>query len=774
MKSFSLRNKVFLLILMLYPIFAFPQIPNGSWRDHLSYIKGKQLAISPKKVYYIAENSGMLSYDKKSGEIEKYTTITGLSDIDISSLYYSETYDLLMICYATGNIDILTKNGIINFPDVYNKYLLSTKRINHIESYKNFLYLACDFGIVKFDLEKLEISESYFLSEGGKYLKINDIAILDDTIYAASETGIYRAVIDGRNLLDFSNWEHLNGINGFNNNFPQIETFSNRVFAEYVDSTTNSSNIIVLNKGIWSPFNAPYDTVISGLTAHSGLLAIIGDNKTIFLNSDLNILFSFDKSGCFDAQRDNDGNFYFAVRGTGFSRVDASNNESFFSINSPRYNSIGQVFAYKDQVWVGSGGPFNLWQEGGAYNFSNNTWHSINNGWTAGLEGVGNIYKISYLPSDQNTIFASGNRFGLYIVQKNNDDFQVVQSYTYNNSDVLQAAIADPIVNVRIMGQGFDSKENFWFVNDIIVQPLFVLRKNGHLEHLNINLSMFKNPGTSYQDLIVTKSDQVWILSRLNGIIVVKEEPDGTLKYRNFSIRNQQDELIVAANCLTEDKDGRVWVGTNKGPLFYDTQGDDIFTEENVIGRQVAIPRNDGTNYADYLLDYVYITDIAIDGGNNKWIGTESSGVYLVSADGMKTYKHFTQENSPLYSNNIIGLDVQQNTGEVFISTNRGLISFMGNATEGLSDYKDVYVYPDPVRPGYDGDITITGLVENSNVKITDISGNLVYETTSEGGKAVWNGYDFNGERAHTGVYLVFLSNSDGSKTYITKFLFIH
>ncbi|MCG8700094.1 MAG: T9SS type A sorting domain-containing protein, partial [Bacteroidales bacterium] len=182
----------------------------------------------------------------------------------------------------------------------------------------------------------------------------------------------------------------------------------------------------------------------------------------------------------------------------------------------------------------------------------------------------------------------------------------------------------------------------------------------------------------------------------------------------------------------------------------------------------------DGTTSADILLGGQAINDIYVDGGNRKWLATESAGVFLLSDDGKETIHNFTTSNSPLYSNTVISIGVNEETGEVFMSTDKGLISFMGQATEGDAEFKDVYVYPNPIRPSYEGDITISGLVEETIVKITDISGNVVYETVSLGGQAIWNGRNYEGDRVATGVYMVFLSNSDGSKTHITKLLFIH
>lgn len=416
---------------------------------------------------------------------------------------------------------------------------------------------------------------------------------------------------------------------------------------------------------------------------------------------------------------------------------------------------------------VTSGGPHNPYKEGGGYNFQDERWHSMVSGWSGGLTSVGNFYKIVYHPTNNNRVFASAYLYGIYDIE----DREVIQEYTYDNTDVFSSTVSAN-VGVRAMGLDFDSDGNLWTVFNETDNPVYVLRDESEWENLDLKSSIFSS-NQNYKDLLVTSNDQVWILTKTKGIIVLKEESDDSILEKHFTIKNQDDNSMSAAYCLAEDKDGNVWVGTSRGPVYY-PEMTNIFDLESVTAYSVKIPRSDGSGSADYLLDYEIVNDIAVDGADRKWLATESSGVFLVSSDGLKTVHQFTKSNSALISNNVISVGVQEETGEVFFSTNKGLVSYMGTATEGNEDFTDVYVYPNPVRPGYEGDITITGLIEDANVKITDISGDLVYETTSLGGQAIWDGRNFNGRRVSTGVYLVFMTNDDGSKTHITKLVFIH
>jgi hypothetical protein len=224
---------------------------------------------------------------------------------------------------------------------------------------------------------------------------------------------------------------------------------------------------------------------------------------------------------------------------------------------------------------------------------------------------------------------------------------------------------------------------------------------------------------------------------------------------------------------FAEDLNGNLWLGTNQGILVMYSPGR-LFTDGTVIAQEILVPRNDGTDYADPLLETQKITDIEVDGSNRKWIGTAAGGAFLVSENGQEQIYHFNTGNSPILSNSIIDICVDGKTGEVFFGTDKGIISFRGEATSGASNYANVRVFPNPVRETYDGPIAISGLVAETTVKITDIGGNLVNEIRSLGGQAIWDGTDFNGNRVATGVYLVFLANRGATAAHVTKILFIH
>lgn len=761
----KLRQLIILLLSVLFIPHGFSQIPNGAWRDHFSYYRGADLAISGDKVFCSFQQGGMLSFRKTDGEIEKHSKVTGLSDIDITALGYSQEEDILVAGYNSGNIDLLISSGLINIPDIKRKSLATSKRINKIKTYKQFAYLACDFGIVVIDLQKNEIKDSYFFGPGGTAIKVNDLAILDNFLYAATELGLYKVDLNSPNLLDHFFWTLQTDIPEVNTEYIHVETFSNYIFAVYKQASNKHDEIIYLDNAGWKSFYFSSDTVINNINTINNQLCIASESTSKIYNHNLMEISSIALENTKKLLVDTDGTVYTA-NNNGFFKLQG-NSESKIAVKAPLFNPQGQVAVHDNQVWISSGGPNKPYNAGGAYNFTDENWKSLVDGWGRGMNGVGNFYKMVYHPDNPNRVFASAYLYGLWEI----DDFHVVNEHRWENTPLFRSTV-EQNVDIRIMGLDFDRKGDLWTIFDITNHPVYVLRNGTEWENLSLSSSLF-NQTTNYTDLLVTENDQVWILSKTHGIVVLKEEPDGTIREKSFTLKNQDNETISKAYCLAEDKDGYVWVGTNKGPIYY-PQMNDIFDRESIIGNSVKIPRNDGSGLADYLLDYETINDIAIDGANRKWIATSSSGSFLVSEDGLKTIHQFTFDNSPLISNNIISIGVKENSGEVFMSTNKGLVSFMGTATEGNEAFENVYVYPNPVRPGYTGDITITGIISNASVKITDVSGNLVYETSSLGGQAVWDGKNFDGRRVSSGVYLVFMTNDDGSKTHITKLVFIN
>jgi hypothetical protein len=743
------------------------QIPNGAWRDHLPYNQGKKLAEFNNRLYCATASGGLFSYGLSDHSIQKHSKVNGLSDAEVSTIGYSKVMGILVIGYGNGNIDLVKDNQVINIPDVKIKMISGEKSINNISFYNNLAFLACGFGIVICDLEKFEIKDTYIFGPAGTQIFVNDIVFDGQFIYAATHKGIYKADYIHANLVDFNAWIRMGNVPDEDCPYRFLAWFDNRLFTVYHNPATELDEIITISGSGWSIWEYSYPDIYNYLGEQNGFLIFSSRLRTKVydaLNQPVrDVVTYYANHALWGSHQD----LSYADPVAGLVRLDKNGNGQVICPEGPAYRDVGDIEIKGGKLWAGGGTNNSKWAGYGAYSFVNEKWTNYNASNMPQLIDFLNISEISIDPENNEHIIGGSNGYGL--VEFN-------QGVLIDIQDELDGVLL-PVQGyghgyVRVTGTDFDPSGSLWVCTSSSDQALYRRRKGGLLEAIATRYDGF-GFNTRTADLIATSMGPVWVALERDGIFVLEENDDGENDEIFFSVRNQTGQLCEDVYTLEEDMEGDVWVGTNRGPVVY-FHPDEIFTEGQIIGYQPEVPRNDGTLYVDLLLSNEKINDIAVDGANQKWIGTEKSGVYLVSSDGKKELLHFTEDNSPLFSNNVTTLAVNDFSGEVFFGTDKGLISFRGRATEGGEDFGQVYVYPNPVRETYQGDITITGLMRNVNVKITDISGNLIFETTSLGGQAIWDGRNFKGEKVHTGVYLVFCSNEDGSKTYITKLLLIH
>jgi len=707
----------------------------------------------------------LVSVNKVDETIRRHSKVTGLSDVKVSTISYSSEYDYLIVGYKNGNIDFLREGeNPFNLQDIKRRIMTSEKQINNIIFYGRYAYLACSFAIVALDIENKEIKETYYLGENGNYLKVNDIAILDNRLYAATDYGIYTASLINSNLLDYSYWSKLTFIPQSDNPYKLVENYNGQIFAVYKNLTTGSDQIIVISGNESHPWEFQSDTLVNDLNSVNGYLAVgYQSNGSIFQN--FNLIREFQVSGIRSVHIDKEGKIYTASSYSGFVNVKDDNTIRYYSINGPRFCEAGRVASAGDNIWVSSGNSYRLYNPKAVYSYIDGRWNSITNEENLTMRKFGSTDRIAIDPDDASHLFVSSYIFGITEIRNGN----VIKLFSVDSTDIFSEI--QRVIGIRAAGLQMDHEGNLWTLLDLVANPLFIMDREGNWTRPEIvNPILAKN--TLYADMIITSSNHIWILTHNSEIIVIEKEGE-SYRTKTFSIKNQSDNLINKAICLEEDHEGNIWVGTFNGPVIYHS-AQNVFKLKSVTGYQVPISRNDGTNVIDYLLNGDAIMDIKVDGGNRKWLATQNSGVFLVSPDGEETLVNFRNDNSPLLSNLVTGIDINEKSGEVFFATDYGLVSYGGSATTGFDEYTDVYVFPNPVKKEYDGPITITGLVENSIVKITDVSGALVWETTSLGGQAIWDGRNFSGRKVATGVYLVLLATSDGSQSHVTKILFMH
>jgi hypothetical protein len=756
-----------LLIFLIAAPASLAQIPNGAWRDHLPYNDGKRLAEGGNKIFCSTSGGGLFSFNLLDNTLEKYSKVNGLSDADISCIAFNQAMEILIIGYNNGNLDLVKKDSVFNIPDIKRKIIVGEKSINVFFFRGNYAYLACGFGIVLVDIVKHEIKDTYMFGDGGSQIKVNDITFDGQFLYAATEEGIYKADIDNPNLVDYNAWQKLQALPDKNASYPFLAWHGNRLFTVYHNPVTKVDDIIVVSEDSWQLWNNTRYDHVGFMGEQAGKLVVCFDSRTSLYDQADKLVKDVTSYYARHAILDSRDDLWYADPVSGLVKTKEYVTGNIICPNGPAFRTAGDMDVKSGKLWVGGGNEATKWAGFGAYEFIDGYWKSYNRNTNPGMEGFLNVSVICIDPTDVNHVVGGSNGYGII-------DFKdgAVLSITDETNSILKPVPGYGHGYVNVAGVNIDAEGSLWVSTSLSDEPVYRRKASGDWESIKLQ---YKNFGveTRVGDILATSLGQIWLLIQNDGILVFTADRENSVRERFFAVINQEGDLLDRVYSLAEDKDGNIWVGTNKGPaeFFNPVQ---IFDDENIVAYQPKIPRNDGTKLADLLLSTEKINSIAIDGANQKWFATEKSGVFLESPDGLKEKHHFTEANSPLFSDNVLTLAVKDETGEVFFGTDKGIVSFRGQATEGGDNFGRVYVYPNPVRETYEGDITVTGLASNVNVKITDISGNLVYETTALGGQAIWNGRNFNGERVHTGVYLIFCTNDDGSKTYVTKLLFIH
>lgn len=764
---------------------AFSQdIPIGAWRSFLPYNHPIAVADAGDKVY-CANASSIFSYQKDNGLIQRFSKINGLSEIDISTIAYSLQYKILIVAYQSSNIDLITENEIINISDLKRANLTGDKTIYHIDLFGNFAYLSCGFGIVVLDILKNEIKDTYYIGANGSNVKVNAVSKNANKIFAATENGLYVA-LSNSNLLNFASWN----LQGTNEGLPSVNCFSTVFFKNKIYASVADTLFIFDGNNKWNYFYSEMNYQFLGISASATHLVVTIDSIQFdpiepkwFYTGFLRKIILIDENK--NSQKANNG---YTYRGTecvednagaiwipdiwlGFGK-NYNGQLYFITPNGPPSNSVTQMEILNNELWVTPGGNIADWSYRGSgegfFSFINDEWKSYNNvNYPVFDDSLKDIISVAVNPANQKIFFASlGSAGGGGVVEydKNADKIQI---YKFNSTLEKQPDAG----SFWITGLTFDKDNNLWVVNRGVSNPISVKKANGGWKAFNIG--PYPPQKNHLSQILVDKNNQKWILSQDPlGIFVYNhgEDIDNTNDDKYKLLINEVGKGNLPSSSvlsIIEDLGGEIWIGTTKGiAVFYCSE--EIFSEQGCDAQQILVLQD---NYYGYLLENEEVQAIAIDGANRKWIGTGKNGVWLMSADGTNEILHFNENNSPLLSNDIKHIAINQESGEVFFGTEKGICSFRSDATLGGEKHENVFVFPNPVRQYYQGTIAIKGLVQNAFIKITDINGALVYQTKALGGQAVWDGKNYKGEKPKTGIYLVFSSNEDGSEKLVTKFL---
>lgn len=745
---------------------------HGDWKVFAAYHNATRLATLGERIYAISDG-GLFSYDPEDTSIETYDKATHLSDNGIFDIAACEATGELIIVYANGNIDLMDANGgCYNMPELKNK-VLDDKTIKEIAVFGKNVYISTNSGIIVVDAAKRVFSNHYYFGQ-----QVNSTIESGGYIYAATLGGVF-AGDKKENLLDKANWHELG-----NTVFENLSLLNGNIYARAKDAVYK-----VTDKSSFAAAKIISDKFTSSNIA-DGKLYLFKSNKVVSVDA-ADVQRSFAVSGLNHIVKK--GGTLWAACGTGglagFKEENGAMVQTVDAVipDSPVRNYTYQLDMVGDRLLI-AGGAFDyngIERDATLMKYEGGRWTMFDEDGPK-AEVTPRYYKditdIVQDPSDPEHHFASAVCSGLYEFR----NYKFEKHYTYDNSPITSILpnSSAPGFYTRVTGLSYDKNNNLWMCNTECDTIVRVMKSDGTWKAFYFD----EIAGCPTPDHIVFDSNGwAWINSRRStslghrsGVFVF--DTNGTLDdtsddrhkfVGNFSNQDGTPYSPDLFNCITPDLSGAMWFGTSVG-LFVSYKPDEVFGQ-NFYLSQVKVPRNDGTNLADYLLSGVNVKCITIDGGNRKWIGTSGNGVYLVSADGLETIHHFTIDNSPLISNYIYSIAIDGQTGEVFIGTDCGLVSFMGDATDPESEMDDdlLKVYPNPVRPDYQGPITVTGLMFNSNVKIVNAAGRLVYEGTSVGGEFTWDGRLTSGKRAASGIYYVLATDEEGNEGAATKFLIV-
>lgn len=768
----ALMKKLLAVLLLLICANVQAQIGVGQWRLHIPANQTSDV-VSCNNLIYTAYENGLSEYDPESNELSTWDIVSGLSDITISSLGTNGSD--VFVGYENGNLDVIRNNGVINIPAIKLAQIQGMKRINRIVSYGSYVYLATGFGIVKIDPAKEEVRDSYYPSNG--LGEIIDISFRNDSIFALGTDRLYVGSLNNPALVDPAQWTVDPRVPILSSNaYNFIETVGEELFISLaVDGYGLDTVYRIRSTDLDIPFLESFAMEVSDIREVEGkLLVCYFDGFVQYDNTFTPTAVLYDYGFSLPTPRTAcrlNGYFYVADNFHGLVKFSNSGGERL-SISGPPRNSFYQLDWQNGRLLVAGGGMSGInktYNSSGVYIFEDESWTHYSNGtvskWNevqndvlvvAGEKGGGDKFAVGALSTIPLTVF-NGDAVDTFTTYNSNLEFT-------NGSSVFS----------MISGMEYDDDGNLWTLSGFGTKPLRVLTKEGQWYEFGIGsggINQFS------RKLIIDYQGNKWFTFRNQGLYGYKD--NGTPSnpadddYIQLTVGEASGDLPSSeVTAIAVDFDNEIWIGTDNGfAVLYNSDGAFDAAPGGFNAQRIKV---DFEGNVEYVLGSTHITDIEVDGGNRKWMATENSGLILLSPDGLEILQHFTTDNSPLISNAIIDIEIDHKTGEVFIITDKGLISYRSDASYEDPDYTDVQVFPNPARPDFDGPITIQGIRYDSDVKITDVAGNLVFQTTSNGGTATWNGRRLSGEKVSTGVYLIWTAPNEGKGRYVGKVLVVN
>ena len=758
------------VVLLLQIFFLQAQNFENSWTGYFSYVSVKSISQGNDKIYAAAENA-IFTYDLSTQEIATISTINGLSGKTITTAHYSNVYGLYIIGYENGLIEIAIdgEDNILKVVDILDKPTIppNNKKINHFNEYNGSLYISTGYGISVYNLDALEFGDTYFIGDLGSQINITQTTVQGVLIYASSSgNGIKSALVADDNIIDYQQWTTVIG-----GGYKGIQSLGSELY------TVNNSNTILkfdLDVGFLQ-----IDTFLSPIVdfgVASEILTITTESSIYAYTEGYSLLEEVNNLIDFDYKLQSgytfNNTFYLGTTDLGMLVVPFGTSQAEQILpDGPLFNQAFAIDASPGQLWVAFGeidlffNPYPLTKRG-ISNFRNDDWLSIKYDDLKDEVNVNDINDLSYVkinPNNTNEVYMSSYQKGLLKI--NNQTPTILYNETNSPMDIPGG---DEDMGIRLYGSDFDREENLWFVQSRADNGLIKLTPEGQFQLIDVSNIIDAENEQALSDVKVSREGYVFFGAVDNGLVgynptnnefnkISEEIGNGNLPTNNI-------------RTLAFDNQNRLWIGTLKGLRVLYSVGSFFESGANIDAQPIII-LEDGI--AQELLFEQSITDIEVDGSNNKWVSTATSGVFYLSPNGQETLLRFTTDNSPLPSDNVIDIAIDDSDGTVYFATKDGLVAYDGTSTDPGEDLEGVYAYPNPVRPTYFGNVTIDGLTAKANVKITDITGNLVFETTSEGGSVQWDTTAFGKYRVASGVYLVLITSDDNLLTKVAKIMVI-
>lgn len=753
----------------------FAQVETGSWRLHTATMRALDIAQDDEFVYTAYEN-GLMKYHLASKEKTLLNKMNGLSDILLSCIYYDTLDQALYIGYKNGNIDKISGNTVINIPAIKLASISGSKKINRFYRFGTTVYIATDFGVVLVNPLKNEIKDTYYPTNSVQ--PIVDIEIKDQQILALSPSKLFIGNIGDVLLPSPQGWtQDMRVPMVFNSTYAAIEKVNEEVFVLQKSNAFGNDTILKLTPTEFVYFDY-YSTglEISNLTQHENKLDVLADGALLTYNSSGQLIesaLSFYLGIYFRPNQMvvlENGEKWMADEFSGPIRVIGGYSYEKVTYPGPPRNDFYAMDWNKGKLAIASGrlefkSPGFL--RHGYYLFQDENWSYNDNTTLSQWQGIDihDFIDISVNPKNPEEVAVSTySAFPVSIINTADNSCSV---YDQTNSPI----------QLSLAGNGwslasdvcYDTKGNLWVLNGWSDRPLVVKRPDNTWSAFDCGVEA----RNKYTTRMVSDKDQnLWFATETNGLFGYNYSETIDNIGDDFHINLTTGDYSGAlpsenVTALAVDLDGELWIGTDAGfAVLYNTTGSFTANPGDYNAQRIKV-RFEGN--VEYVLGSTHITDIEVDGGNRKWMATAGAGLVLLSSDGSEIIKQFTKENSALISNNIYDIKMNQETGELFIITDLGLVSYRSDASQDDADYSSTKVFPNPVRPGYEGLITIQGIRYDSDVKVTDVSGNLIFKTTSNGGTATWDGKRVDGTKVESGVYLIWTATNEGSSNKVGK-----